>query len=166
VEESFIDKLEQEINKNFQYVEYLPVYSLKAACGKFGHGQEVQKEGWIKVDIKKPLDEDMFVIRAVGHSMEPKIKDGDFCVFKVMTGGPYTGSGRVFLFQYQGAPDPETRGSYTIKGYRSHKGPDGFNTHVDLTPINKDYPILTFRKEEDDISSQLTFIAEFVEVLL
>ncbi len=156
----------ERIEDGKKYTEYLPVYSLAAACGKFGKNDNVESEpeGWIRTSCKN-MDETVFVVRAVGHSMDPKIKDGSFCIFKVVSGGPYSGAGRVFLFQYQGDPDPETGGAYTIKGYRSHKGPDGLNMYVELLPFNKTYSTLKFEEKDSDIPSQLNFIAEFISVV-
>ena len=151
-----------DVPKTVRYKTHLPVYSLAAACGKFGEGRtDIEPQGWIPVD-RKGINETFFVTRAMGHSMEPKIKDGDYCILKLVSGGRYSGDGRAFLFQYQGKVDPDTRGTFTIKGYRSHKGPDGQNTYVELIPLNKDYPALRF--EESD-SSNLSFIAEFVAVI-
>jgi len=152
-----------DASKEARYKTYLPVFSLAAACGKFGEGRtDIEPEGWVPVD-RKGIDETFFVARAVGHSMKPKIEDGNYCIFKVSPVGPYTNPpGRVFLFQYRGKADPDTRGTFTIKGYRSHKGADSQNTYVELIPLNKDYQIMKF--EEND-SSNLSFIAEFVAVI-
>jgi hypothetical protein len=49
---------------------HLPVYSLRAAAGKFGEGQEVVEEGWAKAEGIGPLGPNMFVAHAVGRSME------------------------------------------------------------------------------------------------
>jgi phage repressor protein C with HTH and peptisase S24 domain len=57
------------------FVTHLPVYSLAAAAGRFGHGQAVSEEGWVQVNGRR-LDENMFVARVVGRSMEPMIPDG------------------------------------------------------------------------------------------
>ena len=148
-----------------KFKEYLPFYSLSAACGKFGEGRtDIDPKGWMRIN-RKGLDGSMFVVRAAGHSMEPKIKDGDFCIFKANPVGPYSGLNRVYLFQYQGEPDSETGGAYTIKGYRSYKGSDGLNISVELIPLNKTYPVLKFENKDDDISLKLSFVAEFISVL-
>ncbi len=152
-----------DVPKTARYKTHLPVYSLAAACGKFGEGRtDIEPEGWTPIN-RKGINETMFVVRAVGHSMKPKIEDGNYCIFRANPVGPYTTPpGRVFLFQYRGKADPDTRGTFTIKGYRSHKGADGQNTYVELFPLNKDYPIMKF--EEKD-SSDLSFIAEFLGVI-
>jgi len=144
--------------------KYLPVYSLAAACGKFVDGMEVKEDRWVFVD-RKGLDETMFVVRAVGDSMEPRIKNGDYCIFKANSAGPYSQRGGIYLFQYQGEPDPHTGGSYTIKGYQSHKGKDGFNIRVELLPKNKSYSPLVFDQKDGDISLKLHFVAAFVGIL-
>lgn len=161
--EKLIDRIEQEINENLKYKEYLPVYSLAAACGKFAENTEVKEEKWIYVGRK--FSKDYFVVRALGNSMLPKIKDGDYCIFRSNPAGPYTGQGRIYLFQYQGRPDPDTGGSYTIKGYRSHKGPDGLNVRVELIPLNKAYSSLKFNADDVDIDQKLHFVGEFVEAI-
>lgn len=164
-DEEFVDQIEREVNEALKYVEYLPVYSLAAACGKFGEGQEADPEGWIRVEKREWERDITFVVRAVGHSMEPDIKDGDYCIFKANPGGPYSHQRRIYLIQHHGKTDPETMGSYTIKGYRSHKGPDGLNIRVELLPFNREYSPMSFGEAEQDIASRLIFVAEFVDVV-
>jgi SOS-response transcriptional repressor LexA len=155
-----------EVDVTAKYSTHLPLYSLAAACGKFGHGEDVECDGWIPVD-RKGLDESFFIAQAAGHSMEPKINDGDFCMFKAYPVGPFSKPpGRIYLFQYRGDADPETGGAYTIKRYRSHKGPDGFNVRIELVPLNTDaaQPIV-FEGPDEDLPSRLTIVAELVCVL-
>src|SRR5208282_3976832 len=137
---------------------------LEAACGKFNNKRDVKPKGWIKVRSKS-WGKDTFVVHAVGNSMYPKISDGDLCIFKAYPIGPYTGQGRTYLFEYQGDPDPDTGGPYTIKDYRSKKGPDGLNIQVELIPRNKSYNVMVFKAEDEDNTSKVVFVAEFMEVL-
>ena len=52
--ESLPSRSVADINDSEKYQEYLPVYSLKAAAGKFGEGSDVHEEGWMMViDIGK-----------------------------------------------------------------------------------------------------------------
>jgi hypothetical protein len=147
-----------------KYIQYLPVYSLKAAAGYFGESQSVQAEGWVKVSNIGPLDENMFVAQVTGKSMEPKISDGDYCVFRFHPVG--TRQGKIVLVQYRGLEDPDTGGSFTVKKYKSEKvvRDDGMWMHsqVTLSPLNSDYqPIIL--KEEDEGDVQI--IAEFLSVI-
>ena len=102
-----------------QYRTLLPVYSLRAAAGYFGAGMAVEPEGWIDVSDVGRIDKDMFVARVIGRSMEPLIRDGEFCVFRAKPAG--SRQGRIVLVQYRGPSDPETGGTFTVKRYRSKK---------------------------------------------
>lgn len=46
-------RIEPEVNDNVKYIDFLPLYSIKAACGYFGEGDIVDELGWIKVRIRK-----------------------------------------------------------------------------------------------------------------
>ena len=110
------------------------------------------------------LDERMFVCRAVGRSMEPRIHDGDCVVFRAKPAG--TRQGRIVLVQYRGAADPDTGGSYTVKRYSSEKvaaeGGDWRHARIVLSPTNPEYEPIVFSPEE---SGHVEVIAEMVTVL-
>jgi SOS-response transcriptional repressor LexA len=119
----------------------IPLYTLRAACGYFVDGEMAENEGYIDASGLgfKPDRERHFAIHAKGHSMEPKIKDGDICVFEWYKGGSREGD--IVL---TGCPDvdPDTGCRYTIKKYHSEKvGADGSWEHskVELKPLNSDY---------------------------
>jgi len=42
--------IQESVEESRQYVDWLPVYSLRAACGKFGEGQDVEALGWVRAD--------------------------------------------------------------------------------------------------------------------
>lgn len=139
----------------------LPLYSLKAAAGYFGTGRTVEPEGWVRLESGRKLDRGMFVVRAKGNSMLPKIHDGDLLIFRSAPSG--TKQGKIVLVQYRGPADPETGGSYTVKLYHSSKSSsrDGGWSHrqITLLPTNPDYdPIVLFPKDESDFR----VVGEFV----
>ena len=141
----------------------LPLYSLKAAAGYFGKGESVEPEGWVPADGLGKLDDQMFVARAVGRSMEPKIHDGDLCVFRADPQG--TRQGKIVLAQYRGPADPETGGSYTVKQYTSKKIKDGASgwrhERITLSPSNPEYqPIILAPESEGDFAIVAEFIAK------
>jgi SOS-response transcriptional repressor LexA len=156
-------KRDSEVPKEVRYVTMLPVYSLDAAAGYFGESQPVAVDGW--VEVEGALSQEMFVARVVGHSMEPRIPDGSFCVFRRYRGG--SRQGKIVLAKYQGPNDPETGGAYTVKRYISEKWVDpqtGDITGVSvmLRPENRDFhPIELSPEFEDEVS----ILAEFVSVL-
>lgn len=149
-----------------RFATHLPYYSLEAACGQFGEQQaEIDESSlaeWVAVDRKK-LGKDMFVVKAVGRSMEPEIKDGNLCVFKADPAGPF--SGRIFLFKHRLKEDPETGATYSIKRYVSHKGPDGRNVKIELQPLNNEFEPIVFEGPDENIGDRLIIVGEFIDVL-
>ncbi|MFZ5541685.1 MAG: DEAD/DEAH box helicase family protein [Pseudomonadota bacterium] len=156
--------LEDERVKREAFKTLLPLYSLKAAAGYFGNGETVEPEGWLEAEDLGRLDEQMFVCRAVGRSMEPTIRDGDYLVFRANPAG--TRQGKIVLAQYRGPADPDTGGSFTVKRYSSEKKADeegGWrHTKVTLSPTNPEYsPIVLSQRDAESIQ----VVAEFVAVL-
>jgi len=134
------------------YVEYLPVYSIKAACGYFGNGEIVEPVGWMRVEGFGRLNSDMFVVQAKGNSMETKIHDGDYCVFAKYQGG--TRNGEIVLCEHRNYYDETNTGAYSIKQYISEKrtDEDGLlcGTKVTLLPFNSDYNPIVIDADIDD----------------
>jgi phage repressor protein C with HTH and peptisase S24 domain len=143
---------------------HLPLYSLRAAAGKFGDGKDVAPEGWVEVPGAGKLEEGMFVARVEGKSMEPRIPDGSLGLFRAPVEG--TRQGKTVLVQWRGAEDPETGGSYAVKVYESVKryGPDGGWEHeqVRLKSLNPDFPPMELGMEDGEF---LKVIAEYLGVV-
>jgi len=157
-------RIEPTINDDVKYIDFLPVYSLKAACGYFGEGEEVNELGWIQVEGVGRLNRNMFVVQATGHSMEPKIHDGDFCVFRANPAG--SRQGKIVLVQHYNYYDSDYSGAYSIKEYSSTKSYDEFGNwqheKIELIPLNKDYnPIVINSDDAEDFR----VIGEFVGVI-
>lgn len=146
-----------------RFKSLLPLYSLKAAAGHFGVGRAVEPSGWVEVPAGRRLDGSMFVAQAVGRSMEPGIRDGDFLVFKQQPAG--SRQGKVVLAQYRGPADPETGGSYTVKRYSSTKiaAAEGWrHREVKLAPDNPEFePIVLLPAHENDFA----IVAEYLFTL-
>ena len=157
-------RVEAVVSDNVKYLDFLPYYSLKAACGYFGEGEDVEELGWIQVNGIGKLNRNMFVVRASGDSMDPLIHDGDYCVFRANPAG--SRQGKILLVQNHTSFDPEYGGSYAIKQYCSekHYGPDGTWQHstIVLKPLNENYnPIIL---DEAD-SENFRVIGEFLSVI-
>ncbi|MBC8420941.1 MAG: S24 family peptidase, partial [Desulfobacterales bacterium] len=146
------------------FKKFLPVYSLKAAAGYFGEGESVEPDGWVEIDGFGKLDERMFVARAVGRSMEPKIQDGEYIVFRANPAG--SRNGKIVLVQYRGPEDPDTGGSYTVKKYQSEKVPaeEGGWRHqrIILSPMNPEFSPIIF---DEDEAGAVKVIAEHIGTL-
>jgi SOS-response transcriptional repressor LexA len=139
---------------------HLPRYSLAVAAGPFlTNPEDIQAEEWIEVPPDLKLDDDMFVARIQGHSMEPKIPDGSLCVFRRNVVGSRTG--RLVLVRNMELADDN---QYTVKRYRSEKRvtEDGFlQTRIRLESLNPAYPSWELDPEEE----KYQVLAEFVQVL-
>lgn len=154
------------VPENLQFRDYLPVLSLEAAATSFGKETQVEQEpiGWIRANIPRTLNKDMFVAKVVGKSMEPTIPDGSYCVFRFDKGG--SRNGLVVLVECHLISDPETTRQFTIKRYKSEKEffSDGTWRHkkIILCPDNKDFEDIIL---EDVPAVEFRVVAEFVTIL-
>ena len=157
-------RIEDEVNDDVKYVDYLPLYSIKAACGYFGDGDDVGELGWVRVDGFGRLNRNMYIIQAVGDSMEPLISDGDYCVFRNNIIG--SRNEKIVLVQHHGHYDADNGGRYSIKKYTSKKSYDEFGNwmheEILLKPINKSYNPIVISEED---SNEFCVIGEFVGVI-
>jgi superfamily II DNA or RNA helicase/diadenosine tetraphosphate (Ap4A) HIT family hydrolase/HKD family nuclease/phage repressor protein C with HTH and peptisase S24 domain len=155
-------KIADRVKPKERYTTHVPVYDLTAAAGGWGPDGVPAEAGWVKV-VNEKLTEGMFVAQVVGRSMEPKIADGAWCLFKPCPAG--SRNNRLLLIQCQTQHDPEDGGRYTVKKYRSTKvtTDEGWsNESVELLPLNPEYPSIQISAET---TADLRVIGEFVCVL-
>ena len=158
------ERIVDDVDENNKYISFYPVYSIRAACGYFGHLEPTEHLGWMQVEGFTKKDRNKFIIQAVGHSMEPRIHDGDYCLFERYQGG--SREGKIILAEHQGSVDTEYEGSYSIKEYHSTKKYNEFgewaHESIELHPLNRSYePIIL---SPDDIE-EFCIIGEFVKVV-
>lgn len=142
---------------------YLPLYDVAIACGALVDegvqslgNNDVDIEGWIDVsDYPFKPNEQMFIVRAKGESMLPKIHPGDLCVFEMYGGMGNAGSreGQIVLARQHGK-DNDYNCQYTIKEYHSVKDPHtGRNVKVELRPLNQEpqYKVIDVEDEDGEV---------------
>ena len=132
-------------------VGFVPIYSVRAACGYFDNDETPEQEGWIDVaEYGVNLrGNDYFIVYAKGDSMTPKINDGDLCLFQWYRGG--SRNGEIVLTQCHNI-DGDYNARYTIKKYESVKSFDGeiwSHSQINLYPLNHDYEVITLREDDD-----------------
>ena len=157
-------RLEERPKPADRYRDCVPLVPLAAAAGGFGEPQFVDEREefeWVRVDTRRRLRKGMFVAQVVGKSMEPRIPDGAWCLFR----SPVTGTrqGRTLLVQLRDAVDPDTGQRYTVKRYESRRvrhGDSWRHERIRLLPVNREFAPIEVA-EEDEVQ----FIAELVEVL-
>jgi len=155
-------KIVDKVKPKARYTTHVPVYDLTAAAGGWGPDGVPSESGWVKVANQK-LTEGMFVAQVVGRSMEPKIADGSWCLFRPCPAG--TRNGRLLLIQCQTQFDPEDGGRYTVKKYQSTKvaTDEGWmHETVELLPLNPEKTPIRLTTEN---TVDLRIIGEFVRVL-
>ena len=142
------------------YRTHLPRFALAVAAGPFlSNPEDVTAEDWVEVPAGQRLDDDMFIARIQGHSMEPKIPDGSLCIFRRNVIG--SRNNRLVLVRNSELADDN---QYTVKRYKSEKlySEEGFTqTRIRLESLNPAYP--SWDLDEDE--SKYEIIAEFVAVL-
>ncbi len=139
---------------------HLPLYSCRAAAGRFGDLMAVEEQGWVEAPANLRLTEDMFVAQVVGKSMEPRIPDGSYCVFRHNLVG--SREGKLVLVENL-AESAEGGERYTVKRYRSLKRPvEGGWEHawVKLEPLNPEFEAWEILE-----GHQCRVLAEFIRVL-
>ena len=149
----------QDVPEDEKYIRYLPVYSVKAACGANDHYEYIPDDsidGWIDISGSKiKANNHMFLAYAVGDSMLPKIKDGDLCLFELYgSEGGGTREGQIVLTQ---CVDKKicTDCSYTIKQYHSEwiNSDEGmYHSKIELIPFNKNYDIIQLNEDDNPIT--------------
>ena len=142
-----------DVGEALKFREYLPLYSLRAACGVLGDGEIIEPEGWVKAEGIGRLDKTMVVVHAEGDSMEPTIHDGDLCVVRKIGGGNY--DDQIVLVQRNDkASDPELGGAYLLKKLVKKGG------KTLLRSINREYPDIPIDNDDD-----ITIVASLHKVL-
>src|ERR1035441_3079418 len=137
---------------------HLPLYTLRAAAGKFGADEEVgaQPEDWVRAPERLRLTEGMFVAHVEGRSMDPRIPDGSLNIFR----GPVVGSrqGKIVLVELIGVHE-----RFTVKRYTSRKSSAGEDEwehdRILLEPLNPEYEVL------DLAPDRLKVVAEWIQTL-
>jgi SOS-response transcriptional repressor LexA len=131
-----------------KFTRLVPVYSLEAAAGLWGPESSPEEIGWAEV-AGTAIKPGMFIARVRGHSMEPKIKDGSWNLFRSCPAG--SREGRIVLVQFNSMGDPENGGRFTVKKYHSAKivSEDAWqHVRIELLPLNPNYDPITVGPHE------------------
>jgi uncharacterized protein len=146
------------------YDGFVPVYDLAAAAGDFSELQQAAYADWVELPEEFATREGMFVIRVVGESMNKRIPNGSWCLFKANPGG--TRNSKIVLVQHRDIEDPDHGGSYTVKRYHSEKGVENdveVNQQIVLMPESTvfGYQPMTLDQPDEDVK----VIGEFIAII-
>jgi DUF2075 family protein len=100
-----------------------PLMDLRVAAGVFSDTQapDVGATDWVELPDWVHPQPGLFVAQVVGESMNRRIPNGAWCLFRANPTG--SREGKVVVVQHRSIADPETGGKYTVKVYSSEKVP-------------------------------------------
>jgi DUF2075 family protein/SOS-response transcriptional repressor LexA len=101
------------------FINSVPLVNITAAASNFSDLQIHSDFDWIELPIQISVKEDYFVCKVIGESMNKKIPNGSYCLFKKDTGG--TRNGKIVLVQHTNIQDSDFGSGYTVKEYQSKK---------------------------------------------
>ncbi|WP_416397143.1 DNA/RNA helicase domain-containing protein [Allohahella sp. A8] len=145
------------------YKEHVPIFDVAAAAGDFSAPQDVAECEWAELPEFVTASEGMFIAQVVGESMNRRIPNGSWCLFKANPGG--TRNNKIVMVQHRSIADPDHGGRYTVKRYHREKTGEGDlgNSRIILKPETNafGYPPIIL----EDIDDDLIVIGEFLMVL-
>ena len=139
------------------YVNAIPLYSLAVAAGGFSEAQVPEPQAWVVPNGRVAPAPGLFVAQVIGESMNRRIPNGSYCVWRAPVEGSRTG--RIVLVESRHIDDPETGGSYTVKLYE-RVAPDAVRLLPDTDSPGFE-PIDLTVADADEVR----VVAELVEVL-
>ena len=157
----------------------VPVYDdLLIAAGAFGEEStinEISGEGpignpedyqWAALPPPNRHERGTFVARVTGESMNRRIPNGSWCLWRLAPRGSL--QGKVVLAQHRDIQDAEVGGQYTVKVYASEKEQlgDGSwrHTQVVLNPDSSDAAFGPIELEDGD-DDGVRVLAQLIKVL-
>lgn len=148
------------------YENCVPLYDLKIAAGGFSDEQQLDDCEWVELpEVYRP-QKGLFVSKVVGESMNRRIPNGAWCLFRIASAG--SRNGKVVLASHREISDTDTSGHYTVKIYESTKEnlDDGSWRHSSIILRPDSYmpgykPIVLSEAQAED----LQVVGELVAVL-
>ena len=101
------------------YVNAVPLVDIYAAAGNFSDLQTHSNFEWIELPFNISVREGYFVCKVNGESMNKKIPNGSYCLFKKDDGG--SRNGKIVLAEHYSIQDSDFGAGYTVKEYHSTK---------------------------------------------
>jgi uncharacterized protein len=104
------------------YVNSVPLYDIYVAAGNFSALQIHDEMTWVELPFNIVAKKGYFVCKVLGESMNKKIPNGSYCLFKEYEGG--SRNGQIVLAESTNIQDANFGSGYTIKEYYSEKRMD------------------------------------------
>lgn len=147
------------------YENAVPIYDLEMAAGQFSEEQHVEDYDWVELPDSFRPQHGHFVTRVVGESMNKRIPNGSWCLFKANPGG--SRNNKVVIVQHRDIQDQDTGASFTVKLYSSEKIVDDDEWRHSRIVLSPDSNIEGYGKLifDDESAGELRVVGEFVAVI-
>lgn len=119
------------------YVNCVPLIDISAAAGPFSDLQIHTSTEWIELPFNIAAKKGYFVCKVVGESMNKRIPNGSYCLFRKDEGG--SRNGKIVLVESTNFIDAEFGSRYTVKEYHSEKqqADEGWShQYITLKPLS------------------------------
>ena len=147
------------------YVNAVPLVDISAAAGHFSDLQIVSDFQWVELPFNVAVRKGYFVCKVMGESMNQKIPNGSWCLFKKDEGG--SRNGKIVLVEHYKIQDADFGAGYTVKLYESKKEIAEENWKhgsIVLKPMSDQAEYKDIFLTADELS-RLTVVGVFVKVL-
>lgn len=143
----------------------LPLLGMDIAAGGFDAARVDLATRWVRPRgaTSRRVPRESFIVRVVGRSMEPTLRDESWAIFCARVSPDP--SGKVVIAQYGGLVDADTAASYTVKRFRGTAaalGADARWSEARLEPDNPSFEPIVVRGER---LQHLSIVAELVAPL-
>lgn len=146
-----------------------PLVDLRFAAGALSNFQSFEHNDaeWVALPDWVRPQPGLFVAQVIGESMNRRIPNGSWCLFRLNPGG--TREGKVVVAQHRDIDDPDLGGRYTVKVYSSEKvaAEDGEWRHrqITLAPDTDRPGYEPIRIQDTGDTGELSIVAELLLVL-
>ncbi len=136
------------------YVNSIPLVDISAAAGNFSDLQPHSELTWIEPPFNVSVKNGYFICKVVGESMNKKILNGSYCLFKKDEGG--TRNGKIVLVESTNIHDSEFGSGYTVKEYHSKwsfSNDERKHESIVLKPLSTDTDYSEIELSEDEFNN-------------
>jgi DUF2075 family protein/SOS-response transcriptional repressor LexA len=143
----------------------VPIFDVKVAAGDFSEEQWLQDCQYAELPDHFTAKTGFFIAQVVGESMNRRIPNGSWCLFREPSDG--SRNGKVVIVQSRDIQDLETGGQYTVKIYQSDKAvrEDSWShCSIQLHPDSMDHNFKPITLNPDTLNG-LHVVGEFVGII-